>query len=77
MSLKNKKETKRKEIDTTHTNHNCNLVVGNHITITMCFFSPVFLMTFIFMFPRIQSIGWMCQDFEVLCGVVATLCWSA
>lgn len=69
---------KRKEIDTTHTNHNCNLVMSNHITITVCFsLSDTYLMTFIFMFPRIQLIGWMCQDFEVLSDVVATLCWSA
>lgn len=37
------KKMKRKEIDTTLTNRNCSLVVGSHITIILCFSSPIFL----------------------------------
>jgi len=57
------------EIVATRTNHNCN------IELQCVFFFYRFnisLMTFIFMFPRIQLIGWMYQDFEVLSAV-----WSA
>lgn len=56
------------EIVATRTNHNCNL------ELQCVFFSRfnISLMTFIFMFPRIQLIGWMYQDFEVLTAI-----WSA